>query len=203
MKRKWIKTLSISALLITLTLYGSRSYRIWQQIESRVPGGYYHGIFEETMLESKIMLSLNLPALLLSAPVRLPLDNTVIFYGHRAFAFAYSDIVYLLTVFFFWWWVGKQFDERAGTSASPGQRPPLGRRAWWIYLILAIFSVLFAAMGFIAFTPLGSTLGLAPSSHPGPHPEIASLVWGIVLSWYFISRLRQNPAFDPRFSRMV
>lgn len=147
------------------------------------------------MAETRIMFCLNLPALILSAPIRIPLmaysiGGAEIYYGKR-FDFNYGDIAYLVAIFFFWWWVGKQIDEQRIGTHMRAPRPPLSRRTRLLYSVLAIPSLALASMGLISLTPLGFTLHLV-SSEDQLEAGISGALWGSLLFAYFIKRLRES-----------
>ncbi|HXE90792.1 MAG TPA: hypothetical protein VNK82_07515 [Terriglobales bacterium] len=185
MNNKWRKSLSISMLVISLFLFASRAYRLSR--DTAASHDVHGGVFRERgMIETKLIHCVNLPALVLSAPVRLPLSNAAIgpetLYIGQGFFFSYGDLTYLIVIFLFWWWVGKQIDERA--------RKPLRGSVRWLYGLFTVLSLALTAIGILSLTPLAPRLYLSAS--PDWEYPIAALLWGTLLSAYFIAEVRRS-----------
>lgn len=144
------------------------------------------------MPETKIIHCVNLPALILSAPVRLPLSNIAIgpidLYAGKGFSFSYGDVTYLIVIFFFWWWAGKQIDERRIWIPVGGPRAALSSWMRSLYSVLAVLSLALACLSLASMTSLGFSLHLRASSDGLEYPIFGAL-WGVLLSAYFITRV--------------
>jgi len=138
------------------------------------------------MLETQVLNCLNLPALVLSAPIRIWWEYPL--YIGKGFGFFTSDVAYLIAIFFFWWWTGKQIDERR--IWVPVGEPRAALSSWMrsLYSVLALLSLALASMSLASMTPLGFSLRLRTSSDGFEYPIFGAL-WGVVLSAYFITRV--------------
>ena len=182
MTRRWRVRLSVVLLCLTASLFTVRSVRMWNEAESRVSGGFYDDCCRDLrMVETKLINCLNLPAVILVAPIRVLLWKPI--YISRGIALFYSDIVLFVAVFAFWWWVGKQLDDRRRAMG-------LTRSGLWCYASLALLSCALTAVGaatlLTGFTRWGSSLNW------GPEYAISAIVWGLLLAAYSFFRLRRG-----------
>jgi hypothetical protein len=170
---RWQWQVAASAVCLTVLLIASRSYRLWHLVNSRSPGGFYdHCCMELEMWETKLLEWVNLPALILSAPVRA-WDHTI--YVRRGFGILASDLAYLLATGLFWWWVGKQFDQ--------GWRPA-GSVDRAVYYVLAALGILLVVAG---SKILVTTRGLDSFAL---NISVSLICWGIFFSSSFTYRIR-------------
>lgn len=102
MKRyRWSIILSVSNLLLATLLFllGQQEFKSL----ARSPGAFYEGSVGYTPTAQKVSYCFNVPALVISAPIRHWLMGHIMMGG---FWVTYGDIEYLVTVFLFWWWLG-------------------------------------------------------------------------------------------------
>src|SRR4051812_7504542 len=98
--KKWRWISATSGLVIAVSLFVLRSYHLWVEISSRDPRGFYDGCcLEFDRWETKVLNTLNIPALILSSPVRAWWDRPL--YIGRGFGLFTSDIAYLVFICLF------------------------------------------------------------------------------------------------------
>jgi hypothetical protein len=175
----WRWAMAVSGFALAVSLMAFRSYQLWMGAQTRVPGGFYDRCcLDLEMWETKVLNSINLPALILTAPVRIWWEHPI--YTGRGFGVMLSDLAYLLVIAVFWWWVGKQLDDFA--SANTPKRSVAVRL---IYYISTLLSMATTIVGFLA---------LAMRRIPAPfYFGISCVLWGASLSVYLVFRLRSLP----------
>jgi hypothetical protein len=167
---RWRRVLGASAVSIAVLLIVSRSYRLWMETSSRAPGFYDHCCRDLEMLETKIFNSLNLPAVVLTAPARWWWDRPL--YTGLGWGITTGDVENLIGIGLFWWWIGKQCDQKWRATDI------LDRI---VYHSLAILGVLMVVAGFAIL--------VRKEFLEAPEIFISFLAWGFLLSCYFIHRI--------------
>jgi hypothetical protein len=170
---RWQWQAAASAVCVAVLLIVSRSYRLWHLVSTRPPGFYDHCCLDLEMWETKAFNAINLPALILAAPVRMLWDRPL--YTGVGFGLLTSDIENILAIWVFWWWIGKQFDQ--------GWRPA-GAVDRALYDILAFFGILMVVAG---VEILITTRGLDSFAL---NISVSMAIWGILFSGSLFYRIR-------------
>ena len=183
---KWRWITAVSGLSIALALMVIRSYELWRLVTTRPPGFYDQCCLEFDMWETKLLNSINFPALVLSGPVRVWWDHPL--YVRTGFGILASDLAYLCAIGVFWWWVGRQFDQ--WISGKPQPTPSVAFRA--IYYLAAVFGVTIALAGLVSLAIKYVTAPPYLAVLHGPtYLAILCVVWGCALSAYLTYRARK------------
>ncbi len=178
MNRKWRILLSFSNVAIAVALFASREYRLWHRLYPSGPSGYME------MIETRMTTALDLPALIISAPIRNSLS------GSLTRSLYYSDVVFFGAVFLFWWWVGTQIDHHV---VGRGQRvKAIWAATKWerlMYVMMAIVALGLTVVGLVWMTPLG--VYIRPVNEPPVNEfSISSVLWGLGLLIFSIAKVR-------------
>jgi hypothetical protein len=119
------------------------------------------------MWETKVLNSLNLPALILSSPVRLWWERPIVI--GKGFGVFTGDVAYLVAIFVFWWWIGKQIDDWSSREALA---PSVYRKRRLFYGGVVILA--------IALTVLG-VASLLPRFGKQFQFSVPAIIWGLSL----------------------
>lgn len=175
MQFKFRRIIPILAVLLAVLLMTSRSFRLWKETERRLAaGGFYDDCCRDLrMWETKVLNSVNLPAVILSSPIRIWWEYPI--YSGKGFGIFTSDIAFIIAIYFFWWWIGIQLDS---------QRPSkMHLRSRLAYGGLAVLALALFLLGIASLMPkYGHHIGF----------PIASILWGAGIAVYSIEKVRRR-----------